>query len=134
MAKIGWDQGPSDPPIQSLKENLTCRLQEKEEEIVGLKKSHKTTLESKDNEIKNLKPQITAYEERLETALCTAGQREKEKMHIVENHDNLKRMYTQLLSSVEEKEEGGTKVSKTRWKQKQAGDDEEKNNPKSFPF
>ena len=36
--------------------------------------------------------------------MSTAGLREKEKMHIVENHENLKRMYTQLLSSMEKKE------------------------------
>ena len=44
-----------------------------------------------------------SYEERLEVALSNAAQREKENMHIVENHDNLKRIYKELLASEESK-------------------------------
>ena len=93
-------------------QHLTETLQKKDGEITELKKTHKKAVENKENELKNLKSQITAYEERLETALCTAGLREKEKMHIVENHDNLKRMYTNLLSLAEEKEDDDMEISK----------------------
>ena len=60
-----------------------------------------------------------SYEERLEAALSNASQREKEKMHIVENYDNLKRIYKELLAYEEKKletemEETGREIEKEK--------------------
>ena len=58
-------------------------------------------MDEKDREIVQLKKEIVAYEERLETALSHTSQIKKENIHIVENHENLKRMYKELFASEE---------------------------------
>ena len=83
--------------------DLKVTIQEKDKHLKEQERKAKETINKQDSEIRGLRIQVVSYEERLETALSNAAQKEKENMHIVENHDNLKRIYKELLASEENK-------------------------------
>ena len=107
--KVAANAGKSERTATTINElkteidDLKREILEKSNRLKDQERKAKENLNQRDSEIKGLKIQIVSYEERLETALSNAAQKERENMHIVENHENLKRVYKELLAS-EEKE------------------------------
>ena len=79
--------------LKTVNEQLKSKIKLCEE----YKKETKSLITKKNHEINLLKEEVKAYEERLETALTNSSQKEKENKCIIENHENLQRIYKELL-------------------------------------
>ena len=126
--QIQEEIGKKEQEIEELnknKEELTNQVNKKEQEVEQTKAEYGKKSEDckkKGQEITTLKKQIVAYEERLENALGSISQREKECMHLTEDLDNIKRVNKDLTLEMTEQ------INKSRKKEVQNGDTEAERN------